>query len=278
MRRIWLLTALLVFLVAALLSGCRSAPSEPSAASIPKVSVPAGPLCEAQGPPIERVGSAEGWSFCVQQESDCNLANAAQAVRLRWCDQSPAQKCVDTGCKKYRGGVCSFGIAAPSGVELRATPPRNPLCGGRWECKVRTERFNPYRCEGLCSGTNGAQAANRGPLVPLAEGPYAVVAVWADSFCPNGRIDVSAFDGESFTLTVAGKCLPSDLKLRAVFAPSGGAFFGYGEAPGEQDIFHIRGVVDDPDAFTGVLTRTTDRDDKELELVRLTGRRMTNLK
>jgi hypothetical protein len=85
---------------------------------------------------------------------------------------------------------------------------------------------------------------------------------------------LSPYDGEAFTLTVKGKCLPADLKLRAVFAPSGGAFFAVGEAPAERDLFHISGVVQDPDAFTGILTRTNGLDEGELERVKLTGRRM----
>jgi hypothetical protein len=86
---------------------------------------------------------------------------------------------------------------------------------------------------------------------------------------------LSAYDGETFTLKARGKCLPTDLILRAVFAPAGGAFFALGEAPAERDLFHLTGVVDDPDAFTAILTRTSSSDEQELERVRLTGRKMT---
>ncbi len=114
--------------------------------------------------------------------------------------------------------------------------------------------------------------------MPLAEGDYAVVAVGAEGFCPNGQMRVSKFEGEAFTLTAAGKCLPAELKLRAVFALSGGAFFAVGEDPGGSGRFHLTGVVEDPDAFTGVLTRSTSLEERPKDRLRLTGRRMITTK
>lgn len=264
----------MVLLALWLAAGCGSAPP-PKPAPVAEAPVPAGPLCEARGPAITRPSEPGAWSFCVQQESDCQMANVAEAVRIRWCDQSSLQKCVDTGCEEYRSGECRFGIAAPPGVELIAEAPRNELCGTRWQCTVRTTRYNPFRCTGRCTDPESPRSVAREPLVTLAEGDYAVVAVWDDGLCPNGKMSLSAYDGEAFTLTVKGKCLPADLKLRAVFAPSGGAFFAEGEAPAERDLFHLAGVVQDPDAFTAVLTRTNGLDERELERVKLTGRRMT---
>jgi hypothetical protein len=89
---------------------------------------------------------------------------------------------------------------------------------------------------------------------------------------------VSKFEGEAFTLTTAGKCLPAKLKLRAVFARSGGAFFAVGEDPEGGGRFHLTGVVEDPDAFTGVLTRSTSLEERPKDRLRLTGRRMITTK
>lgn len=277
MRRYLVRASLFGTLLLYLAAGCGSTPP-PKPAPVAEKPVPAGPLCEAQGPPIGSMADEGGWSFCVQQQADCQLSNVAEAVRLRWCEQSSMQKCVDTGCKKYRDGECRFGVATPPGVELTAVPPRNDLCGTRWQCKVRTQQYNPFTCTGICTDPKSPLTAAPKNLVTLAEGEYAVIALWADSLCPKGRMHLSAYDGRVFTLKVTGKCLPADLTLRAVFAPAGGAFFGVGEAPAEMDLFHLTGVVQDPDAFTAVLTRTNGTDEKVIERVRLTGRKMTSSK
>ncbi|MFQ6672616.1 MAG: hypothetical protein ACE5KY_04895 [Candidatus Tectimicrobiota bacterium] len=275
-RRAWLRGLLLGVGLVGLLAACRAAPPPP--APVAEAPVPTGPLCKVQGrPAIEATGGA-GWQFCVRQEADCNLANAAEAVRLRWCAQSSAQTCLDTGCQKYRAKACRFGVTVPAGTQLEATPPRNTLCGARWACTVRAPGPAAFACTCECPPCQGAGEAPppRAPLVPLAEGTYAVVVVWADeSFCPNGQMRVSAFEGDAFTLTAVGKCLPKELTLRAVFAPAGGAFFAVGDDPAGPGVFHLTGVVEDPDAFTGLLTRSSGPDERVEERLRLTGRRMT---
>ena len=276
-RRSWLRGILLSLCLVGLLSGCRSAPPPPPA---PSAEIPVGPLCQLQGRPDIPATVGEGWSFCVRQQADCNLSNASEAIRLRWCVQSTAQTCIDTGCKKHRAKECRFGVIAPAGAKLQATPPRNTMCGARWKCTVRAPGPSAFQCKCECPGCPGVPPArhSRAPLVPLAEGAYAVVAVWPDSFCPNGQMRVSKFEGEAFTLTAAGKCLPAELKLRAVFARSGGAFFAVGEDPGGSERYHFTGVVEDPDAFTGVLTRSSSLDERPQDRIRLTGRRMTTTK
>lgn len=276
-RRSWLWVTLLGLGLVGLLSGCRSAPPPPP---VPSAEIPVGPLCQLQGRPDIAATVGEGWSFCVRQQADCNLSNAAEAVRLRWCAQSATRTCLDSGCQKYRAKECRFGVIAPAGAELQATPPRNTMCGARWKCTVRAQRPAAFQCKCECPGCPGVPQArhSRAPLVPLAEGAYAVVAVWADGFCPNGQMRVSKFEGEAFTLTAAGKCLPAELKLRAVFARSGGAFFAVGEDPGGSGRYHLTGVVEDPDAFTGVLTRSSGLEERPQDRIRLTGRRMITTK
>lgn len=259
-----------------LLAGCRSAAPRASLEEAVPKPVPQGPLCEAKGPALERLSSEEGWSFCVQQQADCRLETAAEAVRLRWCEQSPSQSCVDKGCKQYKDGTCWFGVHAPPGAEVRAVPPRNPSCGARWECRVRSRGPDVFRCAGRCVGPEEPSPQAQRPGVTLAEGDYAVVAVWEDSICAKGRMRLGPYGGQAFTMTAKGKCLPADLNLRAVFGAGGGAFFAVGEAPAGSDRFYFTGVVEDPDAFTGVLTRTSGEDEKELERLHLTGRRMTD--
>ncbi|MDV2494616.1 MAG: hypothetical protein RX316_00155 [bacterium] len=272
LRRSWCRGILLVIVLAGLLAGCRSAPPPPTTPA----QVPTGLLCQVQGPPDIKETAGSGWTFCVRQKADCNLSNVAGAISQRWCAQSRQRTCGDTGCQKYRSKACRFAVNQPPGVELRATQPPNADCGRRWACTVATPPAGRYACRcdcPACDGPAGAKAS-RAPLVQLAAGAYAVVVVWPDNLCPNGQMRVSALEGEAFTLTAVGKCLPKELKLRAVFAPAGGAFFAVGEDPAGHGDYHLIGVVEDPDAFSGILTRTIGTEERVAERIRLTGRLM----
>lgn len=276
LRRSWCRGILLGLGLAALVAGCRSAPPPPTTPA----QAPTGPLCQVQGPPDIKETAGSGWTFCVRQKADCNLSNVAGAISQRWCAQSRQRTCGDTGCEKYRSKACRFAVNQPPGVELRATQPPNADCGKRWACTVATPPAGRYACRcdcPACDGPAGAKAP-RAPLVQLAAGAYAVVVVWPDNLCPNGQMQVSTLEGEVFTLTAVGKCLPKELKLRAVFAPAGGAFFAVGEDPAGHGDYHLTGVVEDPDAFSGILTRTIGTEERVAERIRLTGRLMITAK
>jgi hypothetical protein len=276
LRRSWCRGIVLGIVLAGLLAGCRSAPPPPAKPT----EVPTGPLCQVQGPADIRATAGGGWTFCVRQQADCNLANAAGAISQRWCDQSRQRTCGDTGCQKYRSKECRFAVNQPARVEISAAPPPNDFCGKRWACTVKTPPPVRYTCRCDCPACDrpGTAKAPRAPLVSLAEGTYAVVVVWADNLCPNGQMRVSALEGEAFTLSAVGKCLPRELKLRAVFAPAGGAFFAVGEDPAGHGDYHLTGVVEDPDAFSGILNRTIGPEERVAERIRLTGRRMITTK